>query len=52
MVMDFVQGGDFFTLMRKFRRLPEDWVRIYVCEVIDRIISNSFFKHEISFEVV
>mmetsp|Transcript_24624 Transcript_24624/g.45883 ORF Transcript_24624/g.45883 Transcript_24624/m.45883 type:complete len:1104 (+) Transcript_24624:65-3376(+) len=33
MVMDFVQGGDFFTLMRKYRRLPEDWVRIYVCEV-------------------
>jgi serine/threonine protein kinase len=33
MVMDFVQGGDFFTLMRKYRRLPEDWVRVYVCEV-------------------
>jgi serine/threonine protein kinase len=26
MVMDFVQGGDFFTLMRKYRRLPEDWL--------------------------
>jgi serine/threonine protein kinase len=33
MVMDFVQGGDFFTLMRKFRRLPEDWVKLYVMEV-------------------
>eukprot|EP00606_Chrysophyceae_sp_TOSAG23-5_P000695 GSChrysophyteH2.ASY1.ANO1.392.1 assembled CDS len=33
MVMDFVQGGDFFTLMRKHRRLPEDWVRIYVGEI-------------------
>ena len=33
MVMDFVQGGDFFTLMRKFKRLPEDWVRIYVSEI-------------------
>lgn len=33
MVMDFVQGGDFFTLMRKFKRIPEDWVRIYVIEV-------------------
>ena len=33
MVMDFVQGGDFFTLMRKFRRMPEDWVRIYVAEI-------------------
>jgi serine/threonine protein kinase len=33
MVMDFVQGGDFFTLMRKYRRLPEEWVRVYVCEV-------------------
>ena len=33
MVMDFVQGGDFFTLMRKFKRLPEDWVRLYVIEV-------------------
>lgn len=33
MVMDFVQGGDFFTLMRKFKRLPEDWVRIYIAEI-------------------
>lgn len=33
MVMDFVQGGDFFTLMRKFRRLPEEWVRYYVAEI-------------------
>lgn len=33
MVMDFVQGGDFFTLMRKFRRMPEDWVRIYIGEI-------------------
>lgn len=33
MVMDFVQGGDFFTLMRKFKRIPEDWVRLYVIEV-------------------
>ena len=33
MVMDFVQGGDFFTLMRKHKRLPEDWVRIYVGEI-------------------
>ncbi|KAJ1439753.1 kinase-like domain-containing protein [Ochromonadaceae sp. CCMP2298] len=33
MVMDFVQGGDFFTLMRKFKRIPEEWVRLYVMEV-------------------
>ena len=33
MVMDFVQGGDFFTLMRKFKRLSEAWVRIYVVEI-------------------
>lgn len=33
MVMDFVQGGDFFTLMRKFKRMPEDWVRIYIAEI-------------------
>jgi serine/threonine protein kinase len=33
MVMDFVQGGDFFTLMRKFKRMNEDWVRIYISEV-------------------
>ena len=33
MVMDFVQGGDFFTLMRKFKRMPEDWVRLYVVEI-------------------
>ena len=28
-----LQGGDFFTLMRKFKRLPEDWVRLYVLEI-------------------
>ena len=33
MVMDFVQGGDFFTLLRKFKKLPEDWARVYVAEV-------------------
>lgn len=33
MVMDFVQGGDFFTLMKKFRRLPEDWTRLYVLQI-------------------
>lgn len=33
MVMDFVQGGDFFTLMRKHKRLPEEWVRLYVGEI-------------------
>lgn len=33
MVMDFVQGGDFFTLMRKFRRLPEAWVVLYISEI-------------------
>jgi serine/threonine protein kinase len=33
MVMDFVQGGDFFTLMRKFKRLPEAWVKIYIGEI-------------------
>ncbi|CAM9505337.1 unnamed protein product, partial [Ectocarpus fasciculatus] len=33
MVMDFVQGGDFFTLMRKFKRMPEDWVRVYIAEI-------------------
>jgi serine/threonine protein kinase len=33
MVMDFVQGGDFFTLMRKFRKLPESWAVLYVAEI-------------------
>jgi tRNA A-37 threonylcarbamoyl transferase component Bud32 len=33
MVMDFVQGGDFFTLMRKFRKMPEDWTRLYIAEI-------------------
>jgi protein kinase A len=28
-----IKGGDFFTLMRKFRKLPEDWVRLYVLQV-------------------
>ena len=33
MVMDFVQGGDFFTFLRKFRKLPEDWCRVYTAEI-------------------
>ena len=28
-----MQGGDFFTLMRKFKRLPEDWARLYTMEI-------------------
>jgi serine/threonine protein kinase len=28
-----IQGGDFFSLMRKFRRLPESWVQIYIAEI-------------------
>jgi serine/threonine protein kinase len=31
--MDFVLGGDYFTLMRKFKRLPEDWCRVYIAEI-------------------
>ena len=27
------KGGDFFTLMRKVKRLPEDWVRLYVMQI-------------------
>ena len=33
MVMDFVQGGDFFTFMRKFRKLKEPWVQLYISEI-------------------
>ena len=33
MVMDFVQGGDFFTFMRKFGKLKEHWVRLYISEI-------------------
>ena len=33
MVMDFVQGGDFFTFMRKFGRLRESCVQLYVTEI-------------------
>jgi serine/threonine protein kinase len=33
MVMDFVQGGDFFTFMRKFGKLRESWVQLYICEI-------------------
>eukprot|EP00981_Chlorochromonas_danica_P009639 scaffold2798_cov160-Ochromonas_danica.AAC.8 len=33
MVMDFVQGGDFFTLMKNCRRIPEDWARLYVMQI-------------------
>jgi serine/threonine protein kinase len=33
MIIDFVQGGDFFTLMRKFRRMKEEWVQVYIAEI-------------------
>lgn len=33
MVMDFVQGGDFFTFMRKIGKLKESWVQLYICEI-------------------
>jgi hypothetical protein len=28
-----VQGGDFFTFMRKFGKLKESWVQLYICEL-------------------
>lgn len=33
MVMDFAQGGDFFSFLRRFRRLDESWVSFYVAEL-------------------
>jgi serine/threonine protein kinase len=33
MVMDFVQGGDFFTYLRREGRLPEERVQLYVAEI-------------------
>ena len=33
MVMDFVQGGDFFTYLRREGHLPEERVRIYIAEI-------------------
>jgi hypothetical protein len=33
MVMDFVQGGDFFTYLRREGRLPETRVKLYVAEI-------------------
>ena len=30
--MDFVGGGDLFTLIEAKRRLPESWARVYVAE--------------------
>ncbi|GMH73728.1 hypothetical protein TrRE_jg1735, partial [Triparma retinervis] len=33
MVMDFVQGGDFFTFLRKVGRMKESWAQLYVCEI-------------------
>ncbi|GMI51971.1 hypothetical protein TeGR_g4395, partial [Tetraparma gracilis] len=31
--MDFVQGGDFFTFLRKVGRMKESWAQLYVCEI-------------------
>ncbi|KAK7248862.1 protein serine/threonine kinase [Aureococcus anophagefferens] len=33
MVMDFAQGGDFFSFLRRFRRLDEAWARFYLAEL-------------------
>ena len=33
MVMDFAQGGDFFSFLRRFRRLDERWARFYLAEL-------------------
>ena len=33
MVMDFAQGGDFFSFLRRHRRLPEAWARFYLGEL-------------------
>jgi serine/threonine protein kinase len=33
MVMDFVQGGDFFTFMRKVGKVRESWARLYITEI-------------------
>lgn len=33
MVMDFAQGGDFFTFLRRFRCLDEEWARFYLAEL-------------------
>lgn len=33
MVMDFVQGGDFFTLLRKLGKMEEAAVALYSCEI-------------------
>ena len=33
MVMDFVQGGDFFAFLRKVRRVKESWAQLYICEL-------------------
>ena len=32
-IKNIQQGGDFFTLMRKFKRLPEAWVVLYVSQI-------------------
>eukprot|EP00967_Tisochrysis_lutea_P158661 scaffold325156_cov57-Tisochrysis_lutea.AAC.2 len=31
--MDFVGGGDLFTLLEKRRRFPEEWARVYAGEI-------------------
>jgi len=33
LVMDFIGGGDLFSLIEKKRRLPEAWARIYSAEI-------------------
>ncbi|KAJ8600915.1 hypothetical protein CTAYLR_005065 [Chrysophaeum taylorii] len=33
MVMDFAQGGDFFTFLRRFKRLDEKWARFYLAQL-------------------
>jgi hypothetical protein len=31
--MNQSKGGDFFTFMRKFGKLKEKWVQLYICQI-------------------
>ena len=34
LVMDFVGGGDLFSLLEQKQRFPEPWVRVYSAEIV------------------
>ncbi|KAG0145174.1 hypothetical protein CROQUDRAFT_716225 [Cronartium quercuum f. sp. fusiforme G11] len=55
MVLDFAQGGDLFTLIGKFSKLPENLAKLYVAELscaLEHLHNNSIIHRDLKPENV